>query len=281
MSNYSYVDYVGDGSTNTFSIPFPYLSEAHIKIYINDVLYATGSEEEKVTWSTPNTVILTDTPSAQSKIRVKRETPRDDRLVDYQNAGTFNEAEMDKDSNQLLYIFQETSDFSNVIQAEEAANNAAASAAIAQENASISQASVLQASNIVASIPNTFEINGFIESFIVLNEWDGKYLHEIPRLIQNGKSLILKEYGFCLSGAIGSSYMCIRILEHSLGDTIYGSNYWEKEGYSLTDTPNFVLFKNTTEDPIKVIIQIGLRKSSEGIYEYYPPSAWWFKFSIE
>lgn len=103
MATYAKDSYVGDGSTNQFAITFNYISSSHVKVYVDNV------EDESFTFVTSTTVQTTSVPASGAIVTVVRETPKA-RLVDFQNASILNEATLDLDSNQMLYMVQETLD---------------------------------------------------------------------------------------------------------------------------------------------------------------------------
>jgi hypothetical protein len=103
MSYFASGYYTGDGSTDTFSIPFDYLKESHMHVYID------GTEDTSFTFSTASQVQTSSTPADGSTVLVQRETPKA-REVNFENASMLKESEMDKDSNQMMYIVQESAD---------------------------------------------------------------------------------------------------------------------------------------------------------------------------
>jgi hypothetical protein len=100
----SFVQYTANGSTDTFSISFPYLSTTHIEVRVDDVL------ETGVTFPTPTTCLLTSTPTNGQVVEVRRVTPRATPLVDFSDASTLTESDLDTNKNQLFYLTQEQID---------------------------------------------------------------------------------------------------------------------------------------------------------------------------
>lgn len=105
---YSIVRYVGDGTTKTFAIPFPYLADDTSYIHA----FVDGVENTDVTFPTKTQVTFPEAPPADSVVSIQRITPRE-RLVNYQDGATFTEEDMDLDSNQLIYLEQEALDFND------------------------------------------------------------------------------------------------------------------------------------------------------------------------
>lgn len=112
MAFLSRVYHNGDGGTAGFNVPFGYLSQSHVEVYVDDVLKTEGAGNH-YTWTSPSTITFTagNEPGAGTdNILFKRVTPKATRNVDFQDASSLTEAEMDEDSNQLFYIAQEAFD---------------------------------------------------------------------------------------------------------------------------------------------------------------------------
>lgn len=105
---YSYVEYVGDGSTKTFNIPFTYLDQADIQVFV-------GGVETPVTYTSASVVTLATAPASGVTVRIKRTTEADARLVDFQDGSTLTEELLDLDSNQTFFLVQESIDRSDVV----------------------------------------------------------------------------------------------------------------------------------------------------------------------
>lgn len=106
---FSYTTIPADGSTNTFAVPFPYISTSHVSIKVNGV--ATT-----FTFPTSATVTLTDTAASLTgkTVEIRRTTPRVARLVDFQDAANLTEASLDLSANQQFYVMQEVLDDNSV-----------------------------------------------------------------------------------------------------------------------------------------------------------------------
>ena len=102
----------GDGaSSGPFTIPFPYISEAHIVVRVDTVLQVLATDYE---FTTPTTItFLSGAPAVGTdNIEFRRITPSV-RLIDFADGNVLTEAKLDKDSNQLAFLTQETIDFVN------------------------------------------------------------------------------------------------------------------------------------------------------------------------
>lgn len=104
MAN-SFVDYTGDGSTTLWTVSFPFISRTHV-----DVIDLADESPITFSWITDAQIQITPAVAGTVTFRIRRTTPKNARLVDFQNASNLNEAILDKDSNQLFYALQETLD---------------------------------------------------------------------------------------------------------------------------------------------------------------------------
>lgn len=100
---YSKVSYIGDGYTNMFGIPFEYLSINDISVFIDDV------EDQNITFISNSLIKTSIVPPHKAIVLIKRNTIKE-RVVDFQNGSMLNEATLDLNSNQLVYIMQELLD---------------------------------------------------------------------------------------------------------------------------------------------------------------------------
>lgn len=97
------VTYIGDGSTQTFSVPFPYLVEAHVIVKIDDV------PTTDFTWATTNSITMDSAPANLEELEITRVTPTTP-LVDYQEGSILTEALLDTATLQALYLAEEAND---------------------------------------------------------------------------------------------------------------------------------------------------------------------------
>lgn len=90
------------GTTN-FTVPFPYISKDHVKASVDgtDVTF---------TWVNNNTIKLSTAPAVGAIIDIRRETERVNLLVDFQDASTITEKQLDLATQQSFYIAQEAFD---------------------------------------------------------------------------------------------------------------------------------------------------------------------------
>lgn len=93
-----------DGSTSDFAIPFPYLSQTHVHVYL------AGVEQVGFTFTNPTLLHMPSNPPAGSNtLVIQRITPAGSMLHTILN-GTILPADINVDDLQLLYIGQENAD---------------------------------------------------------------------------------------------------------------------------------------------------------------------------
>lgn len=106
---YARVSYTGDGSTKIFSVPFPYLDASYVEVRVAGVLKTVTTH---YTWLTSSTIQFVTAPPTGATVFLLRNTPKELRLVNYQDAAILREADLDLDSDQAFHIAQETLDAS-------------------------------------------------------------------------------------------------------------------------------------------------------------------------
>lgn len=101
---YSYVTYIGDGSTSTFSVPFPYLAQSNVGVSVN--LVAASS----VTWITTNTLSVSPTPASGAAVTIRRTTPVSTQAARFIDGSTLVAGDLNNADLQTLYAVQEAID---------------------------------------------------------------------------------------------------------------------------------------------------------------------------
>ena len=105
--------YTGDGTTSYFVIPFDYLSPDHISAYVD-------SDRVEIEDIQGGVVYLTQPPESGSKITILRETPQDEREVNFVSSPTLSKEDLDTSARQLFFLFQENydklSDYINLLE---------------------------------------------------------------------------------------------------------------------------------------------------------------------
>ena len=98
------VQYIGDGATRDFSVPFPYIDAAHVVLRIDGTVMFNPAD---YSFTSPGNIQTTIAPVTDSVVEVFRVTPSDNRLVNFQNGAILTEQELDLDSEQAFYLLQE------------------------------------------------------------------------------------------------------------------------------------------------------------------------------
>lgn len=99
---FSYIAYVADGVSATFTIPFPYLQEVDISVTVDGTPVA-GTV-------IGGTVTLPSAPSQDQQVIVRRNTKIDGRIVDFQRLARLREKNLDDSADQVFFVCQEVFD---------------------------------------------------------------------------------------------------------------------------------------------------------------------------
>jgi len=150
----SYAQYAGNGSTTTFSVPFPYLLKSHVKLYTGyDVLSGTFTtllaDGTDYSWSSNTQVQTTTAPASGVTLTVVRDTPDSSQLVLWQDGSNLIAADLNTADLQNLYVVQEQQDRNDaaITQFGASSTAAAASAAAAQAQATAATAEAVLATS--------------------------------------------------------------------------------------------------------------------------------------
>lgn len=139
---FSYAQYAGNGSTTTFSVPFPYLLKAHVKAYIGYNLVDGTFTSELVdgvgfNWTSGTQIQTTAAPAVGQTLTIIRQTPNTATVVQWQDGSNLIADDLNTSDLQNLYVVQEQQDRNNasIDSAEASAGAAAAQAAAAAGSA--------------------------------------------------------------------------------------------------------------------------------------------------
>lgn len=102
MAN-SYVQYLGNGVTTQYSVPFAFLSQSHVTLLIDGV-------DTAFSWASSGTINIIPAPASGAVITIRRETPLDDPLTDFTNGQVILEEGLDQLALVDLYRAQEIFD---------------------------------------------------------------------------------------------------------------------------------------------------------------------------
>jgi len=97
----STVTYAGDGSTNLWTVTFPYLDKSHVHLYVDE------SEDLTFTWVTDSSIAATSTPGVDAVVTITRITPRSSLVFSFGNSGTFRGTDLNNQALQALYVATE------------------------------------------------------------------------------------------------------------------------------------------------------------------------------
>lgn len=163
----SYATYAGNGSTTTFSVPFPYLLKAHVKLYTGYNILTGAYTTQLVdgthySWSSGTQVQLTTAPANGVTLTVLRDTPDAAQLVPWQDGSNLTAADLNNADLQNLYVVQEQQDRNDsgaaaAVAAQTAANTATAAATAATtaaNNANTTAAAATTAANNATTAAN-------------------------------------------------------------------------------------------------------------------------------
>lgn len=145
----SYAQYAGNGSSTTFSVPFPYLLKAHVKLYTGFNIL-TGSyttqlaEGTDYSWTSGTQIQTAVAPASGVTLTVLRDTPDGSQLVPWQDGSNLTADDLNSADLQNLYVVQEQQD----------RNDAGATAAIAAQTAANSATAAATAATTAANTAN-------------------------------------------------------------------------------------------------------------------------------
>lgn len=111
---------ISDGVTPTVAVPFPYLEQEHVFVYLRTDPDASSLQTiytGVVSWSSPSLISLSPIPASGQQIIVKRVTPRIVLLDRLTAPGTLLPEEINYLDTQLLYIIQEALDIGLTLEA--------------------------------------------------------------------------------------------------------------------------------------------------------------------
>lgn len=97
----SFVQYSADGAT--YSIPFQFISRAHIKVSVDGVVAAYS-------WISSNQITLSVMPAKGAVVDIRRNTPNDAAVVDYTDGSILAANDLDLNALQSLLLSQEAQD---------------------------------------------------------------------------------------------------------------------------------------------------------------------------
>lgn len=103
---YSYVTYTGDGSTQIYTVPFPFIKQEDIHVFLD----AEEVPAERIEWLSEASLKLDAPPEQGAIIRIRRDTDKEEAVVDFHDGSVLSEEDLDQNTRQLLFIAQEAYD---------------------------------------------------------------------------------------------------------------------------------------------------------------------------
>ena len=103
---YSYVTYTGDGSTQIYTVPFPFIKQEDIHVFLD----AEEVPAERIEWLSEAGLKLDAPPEQGAVIRIRRDTDKEEAVVDFHDGSVLSEEDLDQNTRQLLFVAQEAYD---------------------------------------------------------------------------------------------------------------------------------------------------------------------------
>lgn len=104
---FSYQNYTGDNTTDTFAIPFTFTAQSEISVTVD------GVAETGLTFPSAASVQLTSAPATGTLVQVRRTTDLTARSVDFASGSVLTEEDLDDSNIQTFHAAQEAVDKSN------------------------------------------------------------------------------------------------------------------------------------------------------------------------
>jgi len=101
---YSFVRYTADGITSNYTFSFSYLDQTHIKVSVD------GVNTDLFNYLNSSTIHFLSVPTAGAVIQIRRITPKDTPVVNFQDGSVLLERDLDLLAMFDLYVAQEASD---------------------------------------------------------------------------------------------------------------------------------------------------------------------------
>ena len=113
----SFTNHTGNNTAGPFSISFDYLAESEVVVTVGGV---TKTQTTHYTFPSATTISFTsgNHPANSAVIKFQRNTSVSSKKVDFQDGSVLTEADLDSNTNQLLYSFQELLDDGPITEAD-------------------------------------------------------------------------------------------------------------------------------------------------------------------
>ena len=104
---YSYQEFIGDGVTQTYTIPFSYVKRSEVNVFVG------GTQTSAFEFLTDATINITSAPASGTVVRISRTTDLETRAVDFVAGAVLSEEDLDTAVIQVFNGAQEAVDKSN------------------------------------------------------------------------------------------------------------------------------------------------------------------------
>jgi microcystin-dependent protein/ribosomal protein L12E/L44/L45/RPP1/RPP2 len=109
---YSWITYPGDGTTDSFVVPFPYAKREHVRVFIGwdpstRSFITELTHDTDFDWPDATSIVTTVAPATGETISLVRETPIDEQLTEWQAGSPPTSFELNTADLQVLYALQE------------------------------------------------------------------------------------------------------------------------------------------------------------------------------
>lgn len=111
MAN-SLMQIVSDGSLSTIPLTIKFFEQSHIKVFVNNVELPDGTYT--FAWAGATTLTITPAVALGAEVSIRRRTPADEVIHDFQAGAVFSEVSIDENFRQELFLLQEASEQSLV-----------------------------------------------------------------------------------------------------------------------------------------------------------------------
>lgn len=107
MAN-SLMQIISDGSLSTIPLTIKFFEQSHIKVFVNNVELPGGGYT--FTWTGATTLTITPAVAHGAEVSIRRKTPANEVLHDFQAGAVFSEVSVDENFRQELFLLQEASE---------------------------------------------------------------------------------------------------------------------------------------------------------------------------
>ncbi len=103
MAGFSYIQFYGDGATDTFTLPFPYIYKQHVSATVNKIFAI-------MQWVTDTSVRIVPPPANGALLTIQRSSSPGTKLVTYNSGSVLTDDDLNLANTQDFYLVQEALD---------------------------------------------------------------------------------------------------------------------------------------------------------------------------